>query len=274
MDYIKTISNFLDSISELTNFSAVWKNANGGGEDGIPEHQTLHCSPFCRKTKLQNIMKCAENIKLLKSLSEKKKRPFFHECHAGAIELIIPIFLGNSYDGAILIGQMKRKDSRCPHRWLEKEFAALPYCDRKMLKSIEKLIIVLRYFIAENKNIHLKELNFKNVKNEKIQKALEFMNKNCSFPITAADIAGRCSLSVSRFIHLFKETTEKTFSESLAEMRVEKAKKLLKESDIKIYDIAIACGFSEQSYFGSVFKKFSEYSPKSYRQKFRKVFEP
>lgn len=274
MEYIKTISGFLDSISELTGFSALWKNASGGGEEGISKHQTLHCNPFCKKIKRKHIVKCLENVGLIRAESERKKRPFFHKCHAGAVELIVPIFLDGAYEGAIFIGTARRKNSRCPYHRFEREFAELPYCDRKTLKAVEKIIKLLARFIAENKNLHLKELQFRNVKNEKIQKALEFMHKNYSSSLSAVEVAKGCNLSPSRFIHLFRETTGKTFSESLTKMRIEEAKKLLRETNIKIYDVAIATGFSEQSYFGAVFKKCSGYSPKSYRQKYKKIFEP
>jgi AraC-like DNA-binding protein/ligand-binding sensor protein len=274
MEYIKTISGILDAVSDLTGFHAVWKNANGGGEKGIPERQTLHCNPFCKKIKGKHIKKCSANVAQIRIESEKKKKPFFHVCHAGAVELIVPIFLKGSYEGAVFAGTARQKNSSCPYKAIDEEFQKLPYCDKKTFKAIEKMLGLLARFISENRAFYLKELQIKNVKNEKIQKAIEYICKDFTRPISAANVAEECNLSASRFVHLFKESAGKTFSEFLTEMRIEQAKKLLSETNMKIYDVAVDSGFSEQSYFGAVFKKNTGCSPGSYRKKHRKNFEP
>ena len=48
-------------------------------------------------------------------------------------------------------------------------------------------------------------------------------------------------------------------------VRVEESKRLLSNTEYSIIDIAVACGFDDQSYFSKVFKKYTGMSPKQYR---------
>ena len=48
-------------------------------------------------------------------------------------------------------------------------------------------------------------------------------------------------------------------------LRVEKAKKLLKETDLKISEISRKLGYSQMSYFGSIFRKLEGCTPKEFR---------
>lgn len=52
-------------------------------------------------------------------------------------------------------------------------------------------------------------------------------------------------------------------------LRIEKAKNLLKETGLKISEISSRVGYSQTSYFGSIFRKFEGCTPKEYRFKIK-----
>ena len=81
-----------------------------------------------------------------------------------------------------------------------------------------------------------------------------------------AEIAEQLSLSKNYFGQLFKSQTGMTVSEYLNLVRIEKAKALLKETTLKVYEIADEVGFTDSFYFSSVFKKLVGVSPKEYRE--------
>jgi len=64
---------------------------------------------------------------------------------------------------------------------------------------------------------------------------------------------------------LFKQVTGISFKEYLNKVRIEEAKSLLEHTDYSIMEIAVACGYSDQSYFTKVFKKATGITPKQYR---------
>ncbi len=80
------------------------------------------------------------------------------------------------------------------------------------------------------------------------------------------EICNDVFLSVSQFSLLFKEGTGKTFTEYLTMCRVEEAKKLLKTTDSKSYEIAEKTGFADPRYFSIIFKKTTGMTPIEFRR--------
>ncbi|MCM8542350.1 MAG: AraC family transcriptional regulator [Lentisphaeraceae bacterium] len=75
-----------------------------------------------------------------------------------------------------------------------------------------------------------------------------------------------CPLSRSHFHVVFKRETGKTFNDFLRDTRLEKAKELLKSSDLPVQEISYRCGFSSHAYFTQVFKLKEKTTPGSFRQ--------
>ena len=80
-------------------------------------------------------------------------------------------------------------------------------------------------------------------------------------------------ISLSELVHfnptylsrLYKQVTRKTLSEYITEVKFKKSIEMLKQSDIKIYEIATEIGFKTPSYFTRFFKKLTNLTPQEYR---------
>lgn len=131
------------------------------------------------------------------------------------------------------------------------------------LKLIELLITVMR---DKQFRIPLKQEIAKPLSNSHIQDVLFYINADYMNNITVDDILQFCPLSRSHFHALFKKETGKTFIEYLNHIRVEKAEELLVSTDETILNIAIKCGFANQSYFCNTFKKTRLMSPREFRK--------
>lgn len=83
---------------------------------------------------------------------------------------------------------------------------------------------------------------------------------------TVAAHAEKCYLSVSRFLHFFKEVTGKSYNEYIIFIRMERAKEMLCHTDMHISDIASALGYKDQNYFSRCFRKMEGTSPSEYRK--------
>ncbi len=105
---------------------------------------------------------------------------------------------------------------------------------------------------------------------EIIEKALRYIDENSALPLTLEDVASHVALSPYHFAHLIKKELGFTFVDYLTRVRVEKAKRLLRQSDQNITQIAFEVGYPDQSYFTKVFKRIEETTPKLYRQSFMK----
>ena len=80
------------------------------------------------------------------------------------------------------------------------------------------------------------------------------------------DICAELYLSTSQFSALFKEGTGRTFVEYLTETRVDEAKRLLKTTDMRSYEVADAVGYQDPRYFSSIFKKATGFTTTEYRK--------
>ena len=73
-------------------------------------------------------------------------------------------------------------------------------------------------------------------------------------------------LSPNYLSALFKKTCNIGFSEYITQKKVARAKTLLLEQDMKIYEVADQLGFESAFYFSKVFKKVEGISPREYMQ--------
>jgi AraC-like DNA-binding protein len=135
-------------------------------------------------------------------------------------------------------------------------------------KIIELLSEVCRGYDAHIKQ--KEKLTFE--QSNKIQKALDWMNRhlNESFSVNAA--AAQCGLKVSRFHQLFIKETGFSPLEFVNRQRIDLAKNKLLRTNATITEIAFPLGFNSTQYFATVFKKYCGISPSEFRKKQKKSY--
>lgn len=98
-----------------------------------------------------------------------------------------------------------------------------------------------------------------------VDKACKYIENNFNKQISLQDISNSVHLTKNYFANLFKSQTGNTVMEYLTEIRINKAQELIKETDLKIYEIAERVGYNNSNYFIKVFKKFLGTTPNNYR---------
>lgn len=101
---------------------------------------------------------------------------------------------------------------------------------------------------------------------ERIKNILSFIQKHYAEKITLTDLASNAGISEKECIRSFKNTFRKTPVDYLIEYRIEQAKHLLKETDEPVTNIAFMTGFHNSAYFSKTFKKYTQTTPRQYRQ--------
>ena len=96
-------------------------------------------------------------------------------------------------------------------------------------------------------------------------RAVAFMEEHLGEPLDRDSVARAAGLSGSHFSHLIREKTGRTFTDLMAQYRVDRAKTMLRRTDKSIIQIAMECGFEDQSYFSRVFKRYTGAAPRAYR---------
>ena len=94
--------------------------------------------------------------------------------------------------------------------------------------------------------------------------------------ITLSSLTNKFSISVSTLRRYFKKYADTSPMEYINDLRLEKAKFMLIESDMQISEISYSVGFDDALYFSKFFKNKTGLSPKEFRKKHQRktVFKP
>lgn len=113
---------------------------------------------------------------------------------------------------------------------------------------------------------HIKNLMARST-NTDIEKAREYISRHYSeVSVSLNEVAKQVNMNPAYFSVLFKRDTGVTFINYLTDVRIERSKELLAKTNMKIYEIAYAVGYDNPTYFSTVFKKITNYSPQDYRK--------
>lgn len=97
-----------------------------------------------------------------------------------------------------------------------------------------------------------------------IREALAYMRLHYADNLTADDLAEQVHVSPTHLMHLFRKELDKTFYECLTDFRIEEAKRLLRHSPYRVYEIGLRVGFSDSKYFSQIFRKITGMTPSDY----------
>lgn len=99
-----------------------------------------------------------------------------------------------------------------------------------------------------------------------LKKALDYIDENYDSDALSLNlVAEHIGMSANYLSAIFSQTMQKTFVEYVTEKRIEKARKLLKQTDKSSSEIAKEVGYKDAHYFSFVFKKQLGCSPREYR---------
>jgi two-component system response regulator YesN len=99
-----------------------------------------------------------------------------------------------------------------------------------------------------------------------LKKALEYIDENyAQDSLSLNTVANAVNVSANYFSAIFSQAMQVTFIEYVTQKRMEKAKKLLRQTEKHTGDIAIEVGYKDPHYFSFVFKKTQGCTPREYR---------
>ena len=102
---------------------------------------------------------------------------------------------------------------------------------------------------------------------ERLKKALSYIQAHFNRRISLTELAMEANMSEGHFCRFFKQMVNKTPVDYINSFKINKAARMLEDSDIKIIDAAMEVGFDNFSYFISIFKHYMNCTPSEYRKK-------
>lgn len=133
-------------------------------------------------------------------------------------------------------------------------------------------LLKLLNILSLSENIQLLTFNDYRIKDSikasnRMQKVYTYINNNYKREnVSVSNLSDQLNMTTSSLCKFIKSITKKTFTELLVEVRLNKACKLLSETDRYISEIAYLSGFNSLSGFNRTFKKVMHVTPKEYRK--------
>lgn len=126
---------------------------------------------------------------------------------------------------------------------------------------------VFEYFLSILQTaIDLRDEQNTNLSSKTLKKALAYIDEHyTSENLSLGTVACEVQVGANYLSSVFSQNMQKTFTEYISEKRMEKAKKLLKSTELPTSEIAAQVGYKDPHYFSFVFKKTQGCSPREYR---------
>lgn len=136
--------------------------------------------------------------------------------------------------------------------------------------SVLELMSVLHDLSISRNMKTLSDSSFTNIdklsyNSRRIEKAMEYMNRHFDKIITLTEVAKVASMSETAFSRFFRSRTGNTFIDTLNDIRLGHASRILIETTNSVTEIAFKCGFNNISNFNRIFKKRKSCTPKEFR---------
>jgi AraC-like DNA-binding protein len=145
--------------------------------------------------------------------------------------------------------------------------------------SVLELMSILHDLSISRNQRFLSDATFNNTEkytynSRRIESTFEYMNQYFQNVITLADVARLANMSEVSFSRFFKQRTGNTFIDSLTEIRLGHASRMLIDTTHSVSEIAYRCGFNNMSNFNRIFRKKKGCTPKEFRESFsgRRIF--
>ncbi|HBK68054.1 MAG TPA: DNA-binding response regulator [Firmicutes bacterium] len=160
-----------------------------------------------------------------------------------------------------------------------KEFLVKPIDELELEKVLERLISEIKkkehleklrkgiQNIDDNKLLFFKEYfsSSEGGREDYISEAVKYIRENFQKDISIKDVAEYLHISESYLSRLFKNETNYTFIEYLTNFRLKKTLELLRDKEVKIYEIASLVGYNDSRYFSGLFKRYLGMTPREFR---------
>ena len=192
----------------------------------------------------------------------------------------VPVRLGENLIGFLQTGQVfRRKPSEAQFTRVSRQLTEWgleagnnevrdAYFSTRVLtrRQHDAMVMLLKIFAMHLSSVSNQVLvRQENSEPPMITRARDFISKNQGEALSLGQVARAVNTSTFYFCKMFKKATGLNFTDYVSRTRIEKAKNLLLNPNLRVSEIAFEVGFQSLTHFNRVFKKLSGESPTTYR---------
>jgi AraC-like DNA-binding protein/ligand-binding sensor protein len=246
----------------------------------LPHHGQRSENPFCAMMATKS-RACAACLQVQQKLSESARHDAASEtCQVGLCDTAVPVKLGDKLVGFLHTGQIfRRKPTDAQFERVMKlcadwgiqvgveklrdaYFGTRVLSNREHEAMVKLLQIFAQHLSMVSNQVVVQE---QNAEPPVITRAKEFIKQHQKEDISLTQVAQAVNTSTFYFCKMFKKFTGINFTDYVSRVRIENAKNLLLNPNLRVSEIAYEVGFQSLTHFNRVFKKVIGQSPTEYR---------
>jgi AraC-like DNA-binding protein len=247
----------------------------------LPLHGKKNEGPFCALM-AERSRSCGSCLEVQEKLAHAATtEPATDVCPAGMSDTVVPVRLGERLIGFLQTGQVFRKaptqeqferTAKLLTKWgvqldrgeLRRAYFATRVVPAKRHEAVIKLLCIFAEHLSVLSNQIL--VQQENAEPPLIRRAKAFMAEHQTESLSLGQVAKAVNCSTFYFCKLFKKATGLNFTDYLSRIRLERAKNLLLNPNLRVSEIAFEVGFQSLTHFNRVFKHIVGQSPTVYRE--------
>ena len=243
-------------------------------------------NPFCALVTKgsRTCAACLEAQQKLTAPAGSEARSF--TCFAGLCDTAVPVKVDNQLIGYLQTGQVllnkptKKQFARTARQLVDwgvkvnlKELEEAYFQTRVLSAEQYQAMIRLLTIFAQHLSLVCNQIlvQQQNAEPPKITRAKRFIQERQADDISLTEVARAVNTSSFYFCKMFKKSTGLNFTDYLSRVRVEKAKNLLLNPNLRVSEVAYEVGFQSLTHFNRVFRRLTNLSPTDYRTKLPKL---
>ncbi len=217
--------------------------------------------------------KCNDHENRVLSRCRREKRLIFFRCHAGLTGAVSPIILDDEIVGFMMLTQVsdrridesfvKQITEYCMQYQRPENFDELvhkiKYKKQAQITAAARIMEAITTYILQKEMIRPRKKQF-------FLRLNNYIDAHLDQEISISDLCAEFHVSRTHLYALLSENTTGGIAEYIREKRLANARRLLKNTEIPIVDIAARVGFADYNYFLRVFKQRYGISPKNLRK--------
>jgi len=252
----------------------------------LPHHGRRKENPFCALMAAKS-RACAACLQIQQTLSETATHePKTVTCQLGLTDTAVPVRLGEKVIGYLQTGQVFRRKPteaqfqqtlRLCREWginVDDDTLREAYFSTRTLSAREhEAMVKLLAIFAQHISLLSNQIvvQHQNAEPPVITRAKRYIDEHQAEDMTLSQVAKAVNTSTFYFCKLFKKVAGINFTDYVSRVRIEKAKNLLLNPNLRVSEIAYEVGFQSLTHFNRVFKRILGQSPTEYRGQFARA---
>lgn len=238
----------------------------------VPDRDCRFCSILlgdqeaakeCRKADYQAFLRCRET-----------HSAYSYICHAGLTETVVPIQHGNITIGYLMFGQVllpsdagaywEEVQARCAKYDIDMGELCSAYREKEQITheqvgAASKLLEACASYIWLKRHISQKEDGL-------LFKIDAYITDNLDKDLSAGTLCKKFGISRSTLYRVTKKYYASGIYGLIRQLRVNRAKELLQNTDLSVNEVALRSGYTDYNYFIKVFKSMTDFTPVRYKK--------